>query len=101
MASLEKRGIGLAKEERVYNIDATTGGTEYSHTFADKTKSYMIKTRGNHKLQVSFSSGQSGVEYLEIPKNSSYSSSDMLLVGKTIYFQSPSDNVIVEIVERV
>lgn len=84
---------------KITNLTLTLANTEYSHSLVQSCKSIEIAARGNSKLKISFISGQSGVVYKTIPKNTSYELSIFNFSSKTLYIQSDISGDIVEIVE--
>lgn len=83
----------------IYNVSAPLAGTEYSQILSDDTKQFTIRARGLSQIQLSFVSGDSGLVFLTIPPGCNYSSGDLQLITKTIYFQTSKPAETVEIIE--
>lgn len=81
----------------VRNIPITLADTEQSHTFPALTKCFMLETRGQGKLKLAFDSGQSGVEYKTIYSGGFYISPLIGSASTTIFFQSPTAGLILEL----
>lgn len=85
--------------KRIYNIAITFADTEQSLTLSDSQISgYMVKVREkNAELKVSHVLGESGTNYLTIPKRAVHTD-EHSYTNLTIYFQSPVAGVTVEVV---
>lgn len=81
----------------IYNITITLANTEQSQVLPANTKKFIIKTRGNGKLQLAYNLGDSGTIYLTVPPGSSYEDIN-LYTAQTLYFQSPKVGEIVELI---
>jgi hypothetical protein len=88
-----------AQEPSIVNLTLGLAGSESSTVLPPNTVKYTINARGNGKLQFSFTSGQSGSNFITVPKGAKHIDKDLELVtNKTIYVQSPDkDNEVVEI----
>jgi hypothetical protein len=84
----------------IYNVPVPLAATEVSQTLSDSTKKFIIRVRGDAKLQLAFDSGQSGVEYITVPPGASFTEESILFTG-TLYFQTTKPNQVVEILEWV
>ena len=81
----------------IYNITLGPVNTEQSQTLPPDTKGYLIRTRGNAVLKLAFILGESGTNYITIPKNSNYE--DLFFSNEiTLYFQSQQTADLVEII---
>lgn len=83
----------------IYNVNAAVSGTEYSQVLSSNTKKILIRARQNAKLQVAFAAGTTGTNYISVELGASLTIGDLLLTGKTIYFQANKTSVDVEILE--
>lgn len=91
---------GQARTPTISNVTTVVAGTEYSHTFQNDTKRFILKARGqNSILQIAFISGQTGTTFITLYQGVVYSEEDLDLQGLTIYFQSNKAGEIVEILE--
>lgn len=84
----------------IVNVNMPQADTEYSYTLPVSVKSFTIKLRQPNDLKVSFKEGESGMEYITIPAGASMSEELSLSDPLTIYFQSPVDGNVAEIVYR-
>lgn len=93
--------LTVAKKETltIYNVTATTAGTEYSQALSSGTVAFTLRARSNARIQWTFESTQSGTNFLTIPAGASYTIEGNDLVGKTLYFQTNVSGTIVEIEE--
>jgi hypothetical protein len=80
----------------IYNVSLGPVSTEQSQALPANTKQFMVKSRGQSLLQIAFSSGQSGTNYITIQPNAVFSTSG-LFASQTVYFQSPQTGDVVEI----
>lgn len=85
----------------IYNVSAVNANTEYSQALSSNVNSFIIKTRQYVDLKVAFVSGQSGTNYVRIPKGASYEESGLNATGLVLYFQTSEPNIDIEIVEWV
>ena len=91
--------LSASTTPKITNLELTDANTEYSHALTTNLKQCIIKARGFAKLQISFTSGDSGTKFLTIPNGTSLSLNDLDFTGKTLYLQSDTSSVIVEILE--
>lgn len=82
----------------IYNVTCTLANTEYSQVLNTGAKKITIRCRDNAKLQIAFTSGDSGILYMSIPNGCTFSEDELLFSG-TLYFQASKPNVVVEILE--
>jgi len=75
-----------------------SANTEYSHTFANGTKSFVLQNRNEGLVKISFTSGQSGTTYWSIFPGQQFPSELLDGSGITIYFQSPKSAQTLEMV---
>ena len=93
-AEIESPGVPL-----IYNVSLPTANTEVSQLLSDNTKQILIRVRERAELKYAWVATQSGTNYITVSKNSARVISGVNLVGKTIYLQSPTPGVTVEIEE--
>ena len=84
---------------RIYNVPLTNADTEYSQALSPYARAFMIQCRTFADLKIAFNVGESGTVYISIPGSSSYSFDQPVAGVKTVYIQSPSAGVVVEILE--
>lgn len=94
--SPDSSGSSSVSTGAVENVTISLADTEQSHSFPANTKCFMLKPRGTGKLKLSMSSGQSGTTYWTVPAGTYYSS-PMLSTSPTIYFQSPTAGLVLEL----
>ena len=89
----------VSTDALVTNVTMATADTEYSHTFQNNLKKFILRTRLFEPLKITFVSSESGTKYITIPAACSLTLDGLSFSGKIIYMQSPSSNVVVEILE--
>lgn len=85
-----------ATSPHLYNVTCTVATNEYSQALPANTLKFTIKARGGI-LWVCFTSGGSGTTYIVLADQQSLSEDNVNLVGKTLYFQSPTGGTIAEV----
>ena len=80
----------------IYNLAIAAADTEQFQALPQGTKEFMIKTRGQALLKIAFAASQSGIEYITIPPNAVFHTTQVF-ENLVVYFQSPSSGDIVEI----
>jgi hypothetical protein len=94
--TLDRDGIGATPN--ISNIAMAVAAAEYSYGIVSGTKKLTIKSRQNGKLQIAWTSGQTGTNYLTISPGSSYTIDSIdTSTGLTLYFQSTKDTDTLEI----
>lgn len=88
----------LSTSPKIYNKAITLAATEESQVLTNGTKRFTIRVRGYSSLKLAFVSGESGTNYITIPRGCSMTS-DWLDVSDTLYFQTDKANQVVEILE--
>lgn len=81
----------------IFNLTIAVASTEQSQALPANTKKFIIRTRGKGKLQLAYSSGDSGTTYITVPAGASYEDIN-LYTSQTLYFQSPKVGEIVELI---
>jgi hypothetical protein len=90
--------IGGLATPTVTNVAIPTANTEQSHMFAATVKKFIIKSRERGKLQIAYSSGQTGTKYITVRPGSIYCMDDLQLAGVlTLYFRSSKANDVLEV----
>lgn len=83
----------------ITNISVGTPNTQFSHAFDSDTKRFMIRTRNNGKMNIAFTSGQTGTNYITLRPGNIYFEEDVQNTGAlTIYFQVNKADI-VEVLE--
>lgn len=73
----------------IANVSVLTASTEYSYALPANTRLFSVKVRGNSKLQLAFTSGQSGTNFITVEMGNRYVQNDVILTsGLTLYFQT-------------
>lgn len=80
----------------IFNLEIAAANIEQSQALPANTKEFMIKTRGQGLLKIAFISNGSGTNYITIPGNAVFHTSQVF-ESLTVYFQSPTVGTIVEI----
>ena len=83
----------------IYNVATTTADTEVSQVLSANTKQLLIQNRGRGRVQFSFTSGQSGTNYITIPPGASLTLTDLNISSGTLYLQSNKANQTIEVLE--
>lgn len=81
----------------IANETAALANTEYSYAFPANTRKFSIKARGNAKIKLAFTSGQSGTDFITIFPGSKYEEIELKITGVTAYFQTNKVGEVVEI----
>jgi hypothetical protein len=81
----------------IANPVAISANTEYSYAFPSNTKKIVIRARGNAKLQLAFTSGQSGTLYHTVFPGNTYEEIGLNVTSLTVYYQSNKAGEVVEI----
>ncbi len=90
--------IDAATTPKIYNVSVPNGGVEVSQALSADTKKFLIRVRDVDQLQLSFTAGQSNVDFFTIPRGCTYLE-DLVDFNGSLYFQTTKDNQIVEILE--
>lgn len=88
--------LGGSTTPAIANI-ITTASTEASYTFTAGTKSFRLRTRGNSKLQYSYTTGLTDTTFMTLMPTAVLEETQ-LSFGATIYFETTKNDV-VEILE--
>jgi len=85
--------------EEIDNEILLTANTEYAVILPTNLRRYWIGVRGGRaKLRLAYESGETDTNYITIDMGNIYDSYPInFLAGKTIYLQSSSNNIVVEI----
>lgn len=81
----------------IVNQLVASANTEYSYSFPANTKKFTLRMRGSGRLQLSFTVGQSGTNFITIYPGNTYEEIGLKLTGITAYFQSNKAGETVEI----
>lgn len=93
---------GTVTTPTINNLTATLANTEYSHAFAANTKEFYLYVRsGGGDLKVSFTSGQSGTNYLTIGPTGFIAQSNIAAASLTIYYQATQAGTEIEVLSWV
>lgn len=94
--------MGISSSPQVYNVTLTSANTEYNQALPTGTKRFMFKCRTAYAVKLAFTEGESGTTYFTVPANMAYREYDLSLSGtRTLYFQSTTAGVVVEIIAWV
>jgi hypothetical protein len=81
----------------IQNITTVLANTEYSYTFPINTKKFKIRARGNAKLQLAYTLGQTITNYITIVAGNTHEESGLSVTSLTAYFISNKAGEVVEI----
>ena len=88
----------MYNQPAIQNLTLILGSTEYPITLPADTRKLQISARnGAGILQLAFNSGESGTKYISIPAGATFWVDEMYLENQTIYVQSPTAGVVVEV----
>jgi len=88
----------VAQTPTIYNVDMTAANTEYFQALPTNTRKLDIKLRAqNALLKIAFVEGESGTNYIQISYGSSLHLENVKLNNIIVYFQSPSNSQVCEI----
>jgi len=88
----------LGKLPTIANLTLVKPNTEYSYTFPRGTKKFRIQCRSsNNVIKYSYKEGESGKNFMTVSKGVLKEGGLNTNKDLTIYLQSPSANVVVEI----
>lgn len=82
----------------VENLTVAVADVEQSHALPANTKCFAIQTRGSGKLKLGFSSGQSSTSPWTIYAGGYYASPAINSASTSIYFQSPTAGLVLEVI---
>ena len=83
----------------ITNITYGTINSEQSHLFNTNTKRFLVRVRGSAKMNISFTSGQTGSNYITLHSGNIYTENDIITGGTLrLYFQANNTGT-VEILE--
>ena len=88
-----------ATTSTITNKSLPIANTEYSHILQADLKQIIIKVRGLADLKFTLVSGESSTKYFTIPKGNSLSLDNLSIASGTLYLQSPTASVTIEILE--
>jgi len=81
----------------IFNVTLVSANTEFSQVLPPNIKGFEIKARGTSRLQLAYTVGDSGSNFITIDPGSSFSES-YFYASKTLYFQSTKAGETVEII---
>lgn len=85
-----------ATNPTIYNVPATLANTEYSQALTAGTKMYTIRVRGLANMQLAYTSGQTNINFIKIPRGTTRSVGPLNFSG-TLYFELDQPGQVVEI----
>lgn len=87
-----------ASTPQIFNVSVPLANTEVSQALPANTKRFFVKVRNSTaRLQLAFTSGNSGTNYISLTRGTGYEESDLDVAALTLYFQTNSPGQIVEI----
>lgn len=79
------------------NVTVALANTEQSYMLPVATKRLAVKCRTPASLKIAFIAGQSGTTYVTLPPSAEYTETELSTTALTLYYQSPTAGVVVEI----
>ena len=93
-------GFVLATNPTIYNITVATANLETALVLNADVKAFIIRVRGYSNLQLAFTSGESGTNFITVPAGCSYRE-DLVSYTGSLFFQTNKPNQSVEVLEWV
>jgi hypothetical protein len=87
----------IGKDVQLINKTMTLADTEYNYTLPEGTTKFMVQNRGQYDTKLSYSNGQSGLNYLTIKAGMIYYE-DLVDTSRTLYFQCATSAQVLEII---
>lgn len=91
--------IAASSNAKITHLTLTTQNTEYSLGLTSGLKQLKIRNGSIAAVKITFTSGESGTKYFTIPGLNTLSLVDLSFDSKTLYAQSPANNITIEIME--
>lgn len=88
----------VGRTPTIINKTLTTGGTEYEQDLPDTTRRFTIQARVSNDFKLSFTDDESGTKYITIKAGATYTEENVDLRSKTLYLQSETAGLVVEII---
>lgn len=88
--------IGGLTTPNIQNITIAVANVEQSYVLPVNTKTYNLKARGNSRIRLAYTAGQSGTNFVTIPPGNEYNV-DGLNSSLTIYFQANNALEVIEL----
>ncbi len=82
---------------QIFNVSLPLANAEYSQALPSNTKGFELRVRELENLKISFAPGDSGTTYWSVRAGTVYTN-DNFFTSQTIYFQSPTAGVTLELV---
>lgn len=82
---------------RIDNIPIVNANVEQSFSIPDGTRRLRLSLRGNGKLQIAYTSGETGTNFITVPPGNVYEEKDISMISKILYFRSSKPNEVLEI----
>lgn len=82
----------------IQNVSVPTANSEVTVTLPSGAKRFLVRARGNSKLQLSYTSGQSGIEFITMWPGYEYIEENIDRVQTQLFIQSSKANEILEII---
>lgn len=83
----------------IYNFEISAANTEYSYSLPNGTMRFEFRSRDGKKIKIAYNNGESDTSYRTIHPGETYREEGIdSSASLTLYFQSTSANVNVEIV---
>ncbi len=84
---------------RITNVAVSTANTEVAHTLVASLKQILIRSRDGHKIQLAFTSTESGTKFITIKPGAVFQQSGVEYAGGSLYIQTDQGPGVVEILE--
>ena len=77
----------------IFNVVVGTASTEFSQALPASTKEFMLKSRGNAEIQLSYTTGETATKYITISRGAVYNDKQFY-TSQTIYFELDKTGVV-------
>ncbi len=90
--------MGMYFKPTIYNVTLANANSEYSQALPADCRKVQISARAaGGDIKLAFVANDSGVNFVTIPVGQTYSVENIYLEGATLYMQTPTPGVVVEI----
>lgn len=84
----------------IFNVSVPSANTEVSQALPSNTKRFILRVRGNAKLQLAYTVTDSGTLFVTVPGKASYEDENFY-TSQTLFFQTNLSSQTVEIIAYV
>ena len=92
-------GATAATTTKITNLSMPSANTEYSHSFTNNLKQFIIRSRKSAVVKIAFTNGESGTKYVTLPRGTNLCLEGLDFSSTTLYVQSDEATNTLEIIE--